>query len=108
MWSFLLPAKLILRLRVRKGAKNLAGKCPPPDSRSVYRAPCLRKNSYVRECEKISPIRQLQIADSSSRNAVCILSARTEDGEESLRKISATGGPKPLPQVTHSFACSAC
>jgi hypothetical protein len=35
IFPFCFPRSLILELRVRKEAKNPAGKSPPPDSRSV-------------------------------------------------------------------------
>src|SRR6266581_279532 len=82
---FFFPATLILRFAGPEGAKNLAGKCPPPDSNPLE----------TRSLEEITPTCQARnpqprIADSSSKNAVSFSSARTTKRFPSSRYASAT------------------
>src|SRR5436190_20234887 len=59
------PLRLILRIAGPEGAKNLAGKCPPPDS-NPFNDVSLEKTFLG--CQANSP--QPQTADSSASNAV--------------------------------------
>jgi hypothetical protein len=81
---FFFPSTLILRFAGPEGAKNLAGKCPPPVSDPFSNA----------ELERIPPARQAQspqsqIANSSSINAVNFSSACTTKLFPSSRCASA-------------------
>src|SRR5439155_25609358 len=81
--SFSVSRRLILRLQVWRRRKNLAGESPPPDS-DFLTPPSFEKSSPAWQVN--SP--QAQIADSSSRKAVNILSACTTKRFPSTRCAS--------------------
>ena len=66
------PLRLILRIAGPEGAKNLAGKCPPPDS-NPFNDVSLEK--ILLGCQANSP--HARIADSSSAKADSLSSTRT-------------------------------
>src|SRR4029453_5476983 len=81
-----------------EGGKNLAGKCPPPDSDPFSDA----------EPEKILSTRQAnspqpQIADSSSKNAGSFSSACKTKRFPSLRCASAIQIVRPLEPIAETY-----
>ena len=94
---FFFPATLILRFAGPEGAKNLAGKCPPPDSNPFSDA---ESGKISPACQANSP--QARIAASSSRNAVSFSSARTTKRFPSSRCASAIQIVRPLESIAET------
>jgi len=80
-----------------KAAKNLAGKCPPPDS-DPFSEHDFEKMQLPRQAQ--AP--QLRTAAYSSRNAVSFSSVRTTKRFPSSRCASAIQIVRPLPSIAET------